>query len=78
MYFIRFPFANEFSQIYFPTNKLFLYFCLFLGLCFLSLISHHLIVILRVYQVVLGVKDPLANAGDARDMGSIPGSGTSV
>ena len=46
--------------------------------CFLSLISHHLIVILRVYQVVLGVKDPLANAGDARDMGSIPGSGTSV
>ena len=51
---------------------------MFLGLCFLSLISHHLIVILRVYQVVLGVKDPLANAGDARDMGSIPGSGTSV
>ena len=28
-------------------------------------------------QVVLVVKNPPANAGDARDMGSIPGSGRS-
>ena len=28
-------------------------------------------------QVVLVVKNPLANAGDARDMGSTPGSGRS-
>ena len=31
--------------------------------------------ILWVFQVVLVVKNPLANAGDIRDMGSIPGSG---
>ena len=29
-------------------------------------------------QVALGVKNPLANAGDIRDMGSIPGSGRST
>ena len=28
-------------------------------------------------QMVLVVKNPLANAGDARDMGSTPGSGRS-
>ena len=28
-------------------------------------------------QVALVVKNPLANAGDVRDMGSIPGSGRS-
>ena len=28
-------------------------------------------------QVALVVKNPLANAGDVRDMGSIPGSGKS-
>ena len=28
-------------------------------------------------QVVLGVKNPSASAGDIRDMGSIPGSGRS-
>ena len=27
------------------------------------------------FQVALVVKNPLANAGDIRDMGSIPGSG---
>ena len=31
----------------------------------------------RVSQVVLVVKNPPANAGDARDTGSIPGSGRS-
>ena len=29
------------------------------------------------YQVMLEVKNPLANAGDIRDAGSIPGSGRS-
>ena len=29
------------------------------------------------FQVILVVKNPLANAGDARDVGSIPGSGRS-
>ena len=29
-------------------------------------------------QAVLVVKSPLANAGDIRDMGSIPGSGRSL
>ena len=29
-------------------------------------------------QVVLVVKNPPANAGDIRDMGSIPGSGQSL
>ena len=33
--------------------------------------------ILWAFQVVLVVKNPLANAGDIRDMGSIPGSGRS-
>ena len=32
---------------------------------------------LRVSQVVLGVKNPAGNAGDIRDVGSIPGSGRS-
>ena len=32
---------------------------------------------LRASQVVLVVKNPPANAGDIRDMGSIPGSGRS-
>ena len=31
----------------------------------------------RASQVVLVVKNPLANAGDIRDAGSIPGSGRS-
>ena len=31
----------------------------------------------QVYTVVLVLKDPPANAGDARDLGSIPGSGGS-
>ena len=31
----------------------------------------------RTSQVVLLVKNPPANAGDARDLGSIPGSGRS-
>ena len=29
------------------------------------------------FQVILVVKNPLANAGDTRDVGSIPGSGRS-
>ena len=33
--------------------------------------------IIGVSQVVLVVKNPPANAGDARDTGSIPGSGRS-
>ena len=31
----------------------------------------------RALQVALVIKNPPANAGDARDMGSIPGSGRS-
>ena len=31
----------------------------------------------KLSQVVLAVKNPPANAGDSRDMGSIPGSGRS-
>ena len=31
----------------------------------------------ETFQVVLGVKNPPANAGDVRDVGSIPGSGRS-
>ena len=34
--------------------------------------------VLLASQVVLGVKDPPANAGDIRDMGSIPEFGRSV
>ena len=34
-------------------------------------------VIGRASQVVLVVKNPTANAGDTRDMGSIPGPGRS-
>ena len=34
-------------------------------------------VIGRASQVALVVKNPTANAGDTRDMGSIPGSGRS-
>jgi len=32
----------------------------------------------RVSQVVLGVKNPPANAGDVREVGSIPGLGRSL
>ena len=32
----------------------------------------------RSYQVLLVVKNPPANPGDANDMGSIPGSGRSL
>ena len=35
------------------------------------------IIILSVSKVVLVLKNPLANAGDIRDVGSIPGSGRS-
>ena len=44
-------------------------------------IDHHFLSVysvvyfLRASQVALLVKNPPANAGDARDMGSIPGSG---
>ena len=31
----------------------------------------------ETFQVVLGVKNPPANAGDVRDVGSIPGPGRS-
>ena len=34
-------------------------------------------VVIRASQVVLVVKNPLANAGDVRDAGSIAGSGRS-
>ena len=46
-------------------------------------IDHHFLSVysvvyfLRASQVALLVKNPPANAGDARDMGSIPGSGRS-
>ena len=33
--------------------------------------------VIRASQVLLVVKNPLANAGDVRDPGSIPGSGRS-
>ena len=35
------------------------------------------VIIPRASQVVLVVKNPPANAGDVRDVGSIPGSGRS-
>ena len=52
-----FPFQMNFPKFTFQLiNYSYIFVCLFLGLCFLSVISHHLIVILRVYQVVLGVR----------------------
>ena len=42
-----------------------------------GLISRRVLTILRTFQVALVVRNPPANAGDLRDMGSIPGSGRS-
>ena len=44
----------------------------------LSLFLNWSIVALGVSKVTLVVKNPPANAGDARDAGSIPGSGRSL
>ena len=42
------------------------------------LVNHYIVYLsLRASEVALPVKNPPANAGDIRDMGSIPGSGRS-
>ena len=72
----HFPsFIDEFST-YFPPILL-----LFLGTSRpqnLTIPFHSLLILyLMASQVALVVKNPPANAGDIRDMGSIPGSGRS-
>lgn len=69
--FIFFP--NEFAQIYFPTNNHILIFFLFVSWLVLSFSNFSSF---NCYFKGLpgGArgKDPLVNAGDARDMGSNP------
>ena len=46
-------------------------------ICALVSVFCHLVQCFWASQVLLVVKNPLANAGDVRDAGSIPGSGRS-
>ena len=46
-------------------------------ICALMSVFCHLVQCFWASQVLLVVKNPLANAGDVRDAGSIPGSGRS-
>ena len=49
----------------------------YIDITFIYIITYHIYNILRASQVALVVKNPLANAGDARDSSLIPGLGRS-
>ena len=74
-----FPFQMNFPKFTFQLINYSYIFCLFVSWLVLSFSNFSSF---NCYFKGLPggarVKDPLVNAGDARDMGSIPGSGTSA